>query len=182
MLKHIPNALTIIRLLLVAPFLVCLSSHQFVLAFYIFIIAGFTDALDGRLARGFAWQSRFGAIVDPLADKILITASFIGLAWLGILPWWIVLLVFLRDITISLGVVAWYVLISKNPDLKPTTISKVNTVLQLSLVLICLFEQAFLITVPMLKPVCMLLMAVTTFVSFVDYVWTWGKKACRQSK
>lgn len=181
MLKQIPNALTMIRLLLVAPFLMCLSRYQFVSAFYIFIIAGFTDALDGRLARGFAWQSRFGALVDPVADKILITASFIGLAVLHILPLWLVMLVLLRDVTISFGVLAWYFLISPKPALQPTYISKINTVMQLSLVLICLFEQAFLMVIPMLKQLCLILTALTTSMSFADYVWTWGNKACRQT-
>ncbi len=182
MLKQIPNVLTITRLLLVAPFLVCLRHHEFVHAFYIFIIAGCTDGLDGRLARSFAWQSHLGAIMDPLADKILITVSFIGLAWLHILPWWVVLLVLFRDVTISLGVIAWYIWISKSPKLKPTYISKINTGLQLSLVLICLFEKAFFMVIPMLKPLCMSLMVFTTSVSLIDYVWTWGKEAWRRRK
>ena len=84
MLKQIPNFLTITRIFLVLPFLLCLMHQEFLHAFYIFIIAGFTDGLDGRLARSFAWQSHLGAIIDPLADKILITVSFIALAYLDL--------------------------------------------------------------------------------------------------
>ncbi|HAT9653444.1 TPA: CDP-alcohol phosphatidyltransferase family protein, partial [Legionella pneumophila subsp. pneumophila] len=107
-LKHIPNTLTLLRLVLIAPFLMYLFHHEYVKAFYIFIAAGLTDGLDGWLARHFQWQSFFGSFVDPLADKLLVASSFISLALLNSLPWWLVLLVFLRDFTISMGVLAWY--------------------------------------------------------------------------
>ena len=178
MLKQIPNFLTITRIFLVLPFLLCLMHQEFLHAFYIFIIAGFTDGLDGRLARSFAWQSHLGAIIDPLADKILITVSFIALAYLDLLPWALVLLVLFRDLTISFGLMAWYFFINHSPKLKPSYISKINTVLQLTLVLICLFEKAFDIVIPL----CMILMALTTTLSFIDYVWTWGKAAWRLSR
>lgn len=180
MLKQIPNALTIIRLLLIAPFLICLFHQQFPYAFYIFLIAGVTDALDGWLARGFSWQSNVGKLIDPMADKLLISASFISLAILSVLPWWLVILIFARDCTISLGAIAWYLLISKNADLKPTYISKVNTVLQLTLVMLCLYDQAFALNLPLLMQVFLGLTAMTTSISFLDYVWTWGRKAWQQ--
>ncbi len=180
MLRQIPNALTLIRLLLIVPFLLCLFHKQFACAFYIFLIAGVTDALDGLLARGFSWQSNVGKIIDPLADKLLISASFISLAMLHVLPWWLVLLIFTRDLVISLGVVAWYLLIPKKPDLKPTYISKVNTVLQLILVMLSLCGQAFALPMPLLLQIGVILTAMTTSISFIDYVWTWGKKACQQ--
>lgn len=179
MLKQIPNALTIIRLLLIAPFLICLFHKQFDYVFYIFLIAGLTDALDGWLARGFSWQSDVGKMIDPLADKLLITASFISLAILHILPWWLVLLIFARDFTIVMGVVAWYLLIPKKPSLQPTFISKINTVLQLTLVMLCLYDQAFGLYIPLLIPILIGMTALTTSISFFDYVWTWGKKACQ---
>ena len=181
-LKQIPNALTLIRLLLIAPFLVCLSHHQFVAAFYIFVIAGVTDALDGWLARWFGCQSTFGTFVDPMADKLLITASFIGLAVLHVLPWWLVILVFARDLTISVGVIAWYLIIPQKPNLKPTNLSKVNTVMQLIVVMLGLFEQAFGVISPWLSQTCLWLTMVTTLASFIDYVMIWGKKACQQMR
>lgn len=180
-LRNIPNALTITRLILIAPFLVFLSRHEFSYAFYIFILAGFTDGLDGWLARCFQWQSPFGTFVDPVADKLLITSSFIALAIIGKLPWWLVSLVFLRDVTISIGVIAWFSFIQQKPDLKPTWISKVNTVMQLALVTLSLFEQAFFVYEPSIYTTLLFLTVITTSVSFVDYVWTWGKKACLHS-
>lgn len=177
-LKNIPNALTLIRLVLIAPFLVSLYQQQYVIAFYLFVFAGFTDGLDGLLARQFHWQSFFGSFVDPLADKLLIASSFISLALIGSLPWWLVTLVFLRDLTISFGVVAWYCLIHQRLDLKPTFLSKVNTFLQLSLLTLSLFELAFFKFTPYLIEVLILLTTMTTATTYVNYVWTWGKKAC----
>ena len=177
-LRHIPNALTVIRLVLIAPFLVFLYQQEYINAFYIFILAGFTDGLDGWLARHFHWQSLFGSFTDPLADKLLIAASFISLALIGMLPWWLVILVFLRDVTISFGVLAWYWLIQRKLDFKPTALSKVNTVLQLALLTLCLFELAFFKFAPYLLETLILLTTMTTASTFIDYVWTWGKKAC----
>lgn len=177
-LRNIPNALTITRLILIAPFLACLYHQGYADAFYIFILAGFTDGLDGWLARCFHWQSPFGTFVDPVADKLLITSSFIALAIIGKLPWWLVSLVFLRDLTISIGVIAWFSFIQQKPDLKPTYLSKVNTVMQLALVTLSLFEQAFFSLGHDMYRYFLFLTALTTMASFVDYVWTWGKKAC----
>ena len=86
-LKHIPNVLTLMRLLLIAPFLIFFIQKEYIGAFYVFILAGFTDALDGWLARYFHWQSSFGSFVDPLADKLLIASSFIALALIQALSW-----------------------------------------------------------------------------------------------
>lgn len=177
-LRNIPNVLTLTRLLLIFPFLIFLYHQDYAYAFYIFVLAGFTDGLDGWLARSFSWQSAFGTFADPVADKLLITASFIALALIGRLPWWLVSLVFLRDLTISIGVIAWFSFIQQKPDLKPTYLSKVNTVMQLMLVTFSLFDQAFLVLAPALVSMLIFLTALTTSASFVDYVWTWGKKAC----
>lgn len=178
MLRQIPNALTISRLLLIAPFLMHLFHQEYVNAFYILILAGFTDGLDGWLARCFHWQSAFGSFVDPMADKLLIASSFISLAIIGSIPWWLVMLVFLRDITICIGVLAWYWLIKRRPDFKPTYLSKINTVLQLALVILNLFELAFFKISPHLLDSLTIITAITTISSYIDYAWTWGKKAC----
>ncbi|MDA9272159.1 CDP-alcohol phosphatidyltransferase family protein [bacterium] len=178
MLKNIPNALTLTRLILIAPFLVLLYQQDYIDAFYIFILAGLTDGFDGWLARYFHWQSPFGTLVDPLADKILITSSFLALALIGKLPWWLVILVFIRDATIGLGALTWYWLTKRKQDFIPTYISKINTVLQLALVMLCLFEQAFFVFSPYLNSTLLILTALTTSASFLNYIWTWGNKVC----
>ena len=181
-LRHIPNALTITRLVLIAPFLVFIYQQEYLSAFYVFFAAGVTDGLDGLLARHFNWQSLLGSFIDPLADKLLIASSFISLALIGKLPWWLVLLVFSRDLTISFGVVAWYWLVQRKLDFKPTLLSKLNTLLQLSLITFCLFELAFFKFPPFLIESLILLTAVTTAGTYIDYVWTWGRKACAKTR
>jgi cardiolipin synthase len=182
MMKYIPNALTLIRLALIAPFLIFLYEHEYVQAFYIFILAGCTDGLDGLLARHFHWQSLFGSFTDPLADKLLIASSFISLALIGMLPWWLVSLVFLRDLTISFGVLAWYWLVQRRLDFKPTLLSKINTVLQLALLTLCLFELAFSKFLPYLVEVLIMLTTITTASTYIDYVWTWGTRAFKDTQ
>ncbi|MGL5742382.1 MAG: CDP-alcohol phosphatidyltransferase family protein [Legionella sp.] len=176
-LKHLPNVLTLLRLLLIAPFLFYLYQHEYTTAFYIFILAGLSDGLDGFLARSFNWQSFFGSFVDPLADKLLIASSFISLALIGVLPWLLVALVFLRDLTISLGVLAWYQFIRRKLDFQPTLLSKINTALQLTLVTFCLFELAYFEFPPYLLNTILCLTTLTTAITYIDYIWTWGRKA-----
>lgn len=181
-LRHIPNVLTISRLLLIVPFLVFLYQQEYIDAFYIFLLAGFTDGLDGLLARNFYWQSLMGSFIDPLADKLLIASSFISLALIGKLPWWLVILVFLRDLTISFGVLAWYRFVQRRLDFNPTALSKLNTIFQLMLVTLCLFELAFFKFPVLLINTLMLLTAITTTGTYIDYVWTWGKEACSRTQ
>lgn len=176
-LRNIPNALTIARLFLIIPFIILLHHQEYISAFAIFILAGITDCLDGWLARSFHWQSPFGTFIDPVADKLLITTSFISLALIAKLPWWLVFLVFLRDLTISVGVIAWFAFITQKPQLRATYISKINTVMQLLLVTISLFELAFFNSTSLLHKILIIFTTVTTAISFVDYVWTWGRKA-----
>lgn len=177
MLKYIPNALTLARLVLVAPFLWALANKAYPAAFYIFSLAGLTDALDGWLARAFRWQSSFGSFIDPLADKFLIASSFISLAFIGALPWWLVALVFMRDLSISLGVVAWFWFVQHKLEFNPTYLSKINTVLQLLLMTCCLFQLAFhQLSVTFIQAL-ITITAIFTTLSYIDYLWTWGKKA-----
>lgn len=169
-LKHIPNALTLIRLGLIIPFVLYLYDHQYKEAFYIFILAGLSDGLDGWLARFFHWQSFFGSFVDPMADKLLVAASFISLAIIGSLPWWLVILVFLRDFTISMGVLAWYWFIRRKLDFEPTLLSKLNTSLQLILVTLCLFELAYFKFSSYLITCLIYCTAFTTFITYIHYL------------
>lgn len=177
MLKQLPNALSLSRLVLIVPFVVFFYQKEYQNAFYIFLISGFTDGLDGWLARYFHCQSVLGSFIDPLADKLLIVSSFISLAWITKLPWWLVGLVFLRDATISFGVLGWYWFIQRSVNFKPTWLSKINTFFQLALVTWCLFELAFFQLAPWVINTLMLLTTITTTASYLDYVWTWGKKA-----
>jgi cardiolipin synthase (CMP-forming) len=176
--KHLPNLVSLFRLLLICPFLFAFYHQAYSTAFSIFLIAGITDAIDGWLARQFHLQTQLGHIIDPLADKLLVAASFVSLALLQQLPWWLVMLVFLRDFTLFFGATAWYYFIERSFEFTPTLLSKLNTGLQILLVMVCLIKIAFHTLDPDPIPLLIYLTALTTSITYVDYVWTWGRKAC----
>ncbi|MGD2138371.1 MAG: CDP-alcohol phosphatidyltransferase family protein, partial [Gammaproteobacteria bacterium] len=105
--RDIPNIITLFRFLLVPPVVVLLLKQQFASALVVFGIAGFSDALDGFLAKHYDWTSRLGGLLDPLADKLLLLGCFITLGWLGLIPWWLIVLVVVRDIVILTGAVVY---------------------------------------------------------------------------
>ena len=98
----IPNLLTLVRIIITPFILIALSHGQYMLGGWMFGGAAFTDILDGGLARRFGSQSKIGQYLDPIADKILLTCIYIGLALGGAVPVWIVLLIFARDLWILL--------------------------------------------------------------------------------
>ena len=95
--RWIPNALTFLRILLIAPFAGALLIGDYRRALLIFFLAAGTDAVDGFLARHFNWRSRLGAIADPLADKALLITAYLMLTLTEVLPVWLFLLVRRRE-------------------------------------------------------------------------------------
>ena len=112
-----------------------------------------------------------------MADKLLIAVSVFALVLTKQLPWWFIILVFLRDLTISIGVIAWYVYIKKRIIFKPSYISKINTTLQLTLITLSFFELAYNYHMPLTHQTLLLVTSLTTIISYIDYVWRWGQKA-----
>lgn len=181
-LRHIPNAITCSRLVLIGPFLGALFNGNYELAFYLYILAGLSDGLDGYLARHFNWQTKFGGFIDPLADKLLVFSSVVSLAYIGKLPLWLMAMVIVRDAAIMSGVLAWYYWIGK-VDFEPSFLSKLNTVLQILLILVLLFELTYAILPSYFIDVSYLVVAFSTILSFIDYIWYWGGQAfklCRR--
>src|SRR6185503_8297486 len=95
------NWLTVLRILLVPVFVTLLVYRRPGIAILVFATAAATDLLDGWVARHVGIQSRLGAFLDPLADKILLTASFVMLTWLKVLPFWITAVVLTRDAVLA---------------------------------------------------------------------------------
>lgn len=179
-LRHLPNLITILRILLVIPVLWFLLHEHYSLAFYLFVIAGVSDAVDGLLARCFNCTSRFGAFVDPLADKLLLMGSFITLGWLGHIPVWLVVAVIIRDIWIMGGALAYFYFVG-HLEFMPTLISKINTFLQLSLITLLLIKLSFIaLPIELLQSIFMVVL-VTTLMSFVQYTWQWSTKAIQKT-
>ena len=79
-LRHIPNIISVIRILLVVPIAIALAHHQLALSILLFAIAAVSDAADGFLAKRFGWQSELGAVLDPIADKALLVTVFVTLS------------------------------------------------------------------------------------------------------
>jgi cardiolipin synthase len=126
---NLPNALTLIRILLIPLFVNLLISKSFLGALVTFLIAGITDALDGFLARIWHQRTDFGAYLDPIADKLLLASAFVTLAILRIVPSWLTVIVMSRDILIAVGF--WVLTMTDHkPTVRPRYTSKITTVLQ----------------------------------------------------
>lgn len=175
-LRNLPNSITILRIVLVMPIVVLLLMHAYRAAFYVFLVASISDGIDGFLARYFKWISRFGSIADPLADKLLMLGCFATLAWLGCIPLWVWILVFVRDLVISFGAL-YYQHRIKDLVFQPSWISKVNTVAQLLLIGLLLLDLAIQPVATIWTMTVMWVMVVTTSISLINYLWVWGWRA-----
>ena len=174
--RHIPNILSVLRILMVPPAVVALATARYRTAFVLILAAGATDALDGYLARRFGWTSRLGSILDPLADKLLVMSAFVSLSWLGYVPVWLTGLVIGRDVVIVSGAVAYRKLFGAY-DMTPTSFSKANSGLQIGYVLMVVAQLAGLSLPHWLEQTLLWLVVVTTLASGAHYVWLWGNKA-----
>ncbi len=184
--RHIPNIITVLRLFLVVPTAWLLWIGQYKDALILMAIAGVSDALDGYLARRFNWMSKFGAVLDPLADKLLVAAMFVIFTVQGHIPLWVAVIVLLRDSTIILGA-GVYKLLYEEVEIAPTFISKANTAMQIVTLLLLMFSLvgfgAFSdIARTLSDPYCFYILAILGVGSGVDYVITWGSKAYREGK
>lgn len=136
---NIPNLLTLIRIILVPVLVIFLINGRFFEAFVVFTLAGLTDGLDGLLARWLQQKTRMGAILDPIADKLLLNSSYVALGVIGMIPDWLAVIVISRDVIIVFGVLILY-LFQKGVEIRPTILSKITTLFQLGTVFIVLLD------------------------------------------
>ncbi len=174
--RWLPNALSLLRIALIVPILVFIVNAEYGLALLLFMVAGGSDGIDGYLAVRFNWQSRLGALLDPIADKLLVTGMFVTLAIIGLIPVWLTVVVILRDVVIFGGALAYNYLVAPVQG-EPTQISKLNTALQLLFLLFVLSRAGFdwpdEITITVLGASVL----VTVVISGIDYVWRWSSRA-----
>lgn len=180
-IRDLPNVVTVLRMLLVAPLVWLLMTGRFESALALALVAGISDWLDGWLARRFEWQSRFGGVLDPLADKLLMTATYAALAWLGALPAWLFWLVVARDLVIVTGGLLYHRLIEPFRA-EPTTLSKINTLCQLLLMWTVLIVLAGWSGGAWLVGMLILVVALTVVATMVQYVVLWGLRAYRLTR
>ena len=103
MLKHIPNALTILRFFIIPFIIYYLVKDEYIFAFIMLVLSGLTDVLDGAIARKFNLITNFGKLVDPLADKLTQISVLCTLLFKGIIPLWIVVIVLLKEASMVCG-------------------------------------------------------------------------------
>jgi cardiolipin synthase (CMP-forming) len=180
-MRHIPNALCVLRILLVAPVAYLLSKGEYRLTLWLFALAAFTDGLDGFLAKRCGWMSELGRILDPLADKILLVGVFITLAVTGDVPLWLAATAVARDVIITAGAITYNALYGY-PHGRPTIVSKLNTLCQILYLLLVVAARAGELSAEAAITVLGALVFVTTVVSGLDYVITYSRKAVVASR
>jgi cardiolipin synthase (CMP-forming) len=178
--RNVPNLLTAGRLAVVPVIAAEVLRGHFLAALVLTFLAGFTDVVDGFLARHFGWGSRLGAWLDPLADKALLVTLFLTLGWVRAFPWWLVALVFARDAMILLMVGAAFAFTAIR-DFPPSVWGKLSTFVQVGS---CFLAMAIRST-PFAWPgwVGVFLVAATTLAtvwSGMDYVRLGAKRWRRE--
>ncbi len=175
-LSLVPNLITLARLLAVPVTVYVILEGYFVAAFWIFVIAAASDALDGYLAKRLDAVSEVGAYLDPLADKALLVGAYVALAQADHIATWLVFLVVFRDFLIIGGALLFHTL-TQSLRMTPLFVSKVNTVAQLALVGIVLAELGLGLQLTFISVTLVYIVVVTTLVSGAAYVYKWGAMA-----
>ena len=154
------------------PFVaLAIAQSHYEAAFFLGAVAGATDGFDGWLARRFHWTSRLGAILDPLADKPLVTLGYLAFGWTGLVPWWLVVLVVGRDVII-LVVAGIAVAFNRIRDFPPSRWGALSTIVQLSAAGILLAAKSWPGSpLPWLVQPALWLVALATAGSGVHYAW-----------
>jgi cardiolipin synthase len=134
---YAPNQITMLRLVFVAPVIVSILYGAYTAAFVLVLIAGLSDGVDGLLARKLGQQTTLGTYLDPIADKLLLTSSFVALGVAGQLPLWLIILVLTRDIIIMATVLVMF-LTTPLRTFPPSLFGKANTVAQIGTVMLTL--------------------------------------------
>ena len=172
-LSQIPNLLTLVRIVACPILILLLKEGNYSLALALFIFAGITDGLDGYIAKRYNCVSSLGEVLDPLADKLLIASTYIMLAILGDIPFWLLIVVMFRDLVIVAGYLI-LVAMGTRDFMNPTYISKVNTFTQISLMVCILIEKASIVSIPWMIDLLIIAVLFTTIISGVQYIWQWG--------
>ncbi len=173
---NLPNLFTLARLVL-APFVAADILHgRYGRAIVLLFAAGFTDVIDGFLARRLQESTPAGAYFDPIADKILLSVIYISLGFAGAMPWWMVAVVFGRDLLI-LAMAGYGLLFTSLRKFPPSVWGKISTFFQLAAALVVMGARA---GIPAPVTLALSLMIVATVFSGLHYVWT-GLRMLRET-
>jgi cardiolipin synthase len=168
---NLPNLITLGRLLCVPLAIWLILGERYGLAFWVFVAAGVSDALDGWIAKRWDQRTPLGALLDPIADKALLAAVYITLGFAGALPHWLVILVVLRDLLIVGG----YLLSHGVNAPEPLFISKVNTLVQIALIGFVLARLGLGVDEALVTSFLIAAAGVTTVWSGLSYLVRWAR-------
>ena len=171
---NLPNIITLIRILLVPVIVWAIASNQMTIAFFIFVAAGVSDAIDGFLAKRFNMTTEIGALLDPVADKALLVSIYVTLGISGDIPRWLVILVVSRDFMIVGAVLISWILDNPVP-MKPLMVSKLNTVAQVSFAALVLASLGFQFTASPYAIILAGCVTVLTLLSVSFYLVEWAR-------
>ena len=180
MFSQLPNLLTLLRIVMVPVVIVLLNQREYSLALMVFALAGLTDGLDGWIAKTFHLQTRLGAMLDPIADKLLLVSTYAMLAVLGDIPFWLLVLVLFRDLLIVGGY--WLlVAMDRKAEIQPIWVSKFNTFFQIMLVVLVLIDRAGWMVLDQLITANIYIVIVTTVSSGYAYVRSEMRRVARET-
>jgi len=168
----LPNLITIGRLLLVPLIIWLIVADQPFAAFWVLVIAGISDAVDGFLARQLDLRSDLGTYLDPIADKTMLVSIYVTLAVVYAIPVWLTILIVSRDFLI-VGAVVLSWMLGEPTSVQPLRISKLNTVLQIILAAVVLGDLAFTVDLATLSMTLVYIVATLTVASAAIYLVEW---------
>jgi len=176
MLRHLPNIICVLRIVLIWPTIDALQGGEYWKALALVAFCAISDGLDGWLAKRFNWTSHLGKILDPLADKLLLVSLFLASAWMNLVPWWLTAIVVARDVMIGGGAVIYRMWFGPLHG-RPTYVSKINTGMQLAVVLAAILGAASGLPTPEMVIALAWLALVTTVISGADYLAAFTRRA-----
>jgi cardiolipin synthase (CMP-forming) len=180
-MQHLPNLITLLRLALIPVVAYALATNAYAVALPVFLVAALSDAADGYIARRFKLTSRLGAALDPIADKLNMFVATVLLAWQGLLPLWLAAAIVMRDVVIVSGAIAYRAALG-HLEVTPTKLSKINTVIEFSLLLLVMAAGAAWIETGGWIAIAFALTGTTVIASGIQYVWVWGRKALHETR
>jgi len=174
----VPNLISLARLLSVPVAVWLILAGHLSFAFWLFVAAGVSDALDGFIAKRYAARSTLGGYLDPLADKALLVSVYVTLGYEGAVQIWLVILIVFRDILI-IGGALLYQTLTQALRMEPLLISKINTLAQILLAALLLARPGLGLEDSAAIEILVHVVAATTLLSGAAYVVKWGMRAAR---
>jgi cardiolipin synthase len=166
-----PNLLTLMRLFIIPFLVIAILDGRYRLSFGLFILAGMSDALDGLLARWLKQKTTLGQYLDPIADKLLLSTLFVVLTHVGMIPQYVTVLVFSRDVGILLISTLLFVTNALR-DFRPSLFGKLNTLTQIMALIAVLCQKIFVSTyLATVRDVLVRAIAVMAPLSAAQYAW-----------